>query len=190
MSKKTHHEEHHEDRHEEKVLEEILRSQRETLQRIGKVEHTLHRIEREIKPPQPSTLTAAIAVQFSGDIPMNNALVLNVGQTSQASIAALLADGVTPSGGVVSALPGDVVFTFNDPSATVVLNADGVTATVTGIAPSAGPISGSVACSVTDTDGAVSAWTQAFTIQTNGSTPPPPAQLTQSIAVQFSTPTP
>ena len=114
----------------------------------------------------------------------NNALVLNVGQTSQASIAALLADGVTNSGGVVSA----VTYTFNDPSATVVINADGLTATVTGVAASTGAVSGSAACTVTDTDGVVSTWTQAFTIQTNGAVPP--AQLTQSVAVQFSTPTP
>ena len=114
----------------------------------------------------------------------NTALVLNVGQTSQASIAALLADGVTNSGGVVSA----VTYTFNDPSATVVINADALTATVTGVAASTGAVSGSAACTVTDTDGAVSTWTQAFTIQTNGAVPP--AQLTQSVAVQFSTPTP
>jgi hypothetical protein len=114
----------------------------------------------------------------------NNALTLNVGQTSQASIQPLLADGVTPSGGVVSA----VSYTFSDPSATVVLNADGLTATVTGVAASAAPVSGSAACTVTDTDGVVSTWVQAFTVQTNGVVPP--AQLTQSIAVAFSTPTP
>jgi hypothetical protein len=135
--------------------------------------------------PNPNPLTRAIAVIFTGDNPMlNNTLVLNVGQTSQASIVPLLADGVTPSGGTLSA----VSYTFSDPSATVVLNADGLTATVTGVAASTGAVSGSAACTVTDTDGVVSTWTQAFTIQTNAVVPP--AQLTQSVAVQFSTPTP
>jgi len=43
---------------------------------------------------------------------------------------------------------------------------------------------------VTDTDQAVFTFTQAFTVTTIAVTPPPPAQLTQSIAVTFSTPTP
>ena len=114
----------------------------------------------------------------------NNALVFNVGQTSQASIQPLLADGVTASGGTVSG----VSYTFSDPSATVVLNADGLTATATGVAASVGAISGSAACTVTDTDSVVSTWSQVFTITTNAVVPP--AQLTQSVAVQFSTPTP
>ena len=112
----------------------------------------------------------------------NNALTLNVGQTSQASITPFLVDGVTNSGGTISG----VTYTFSDPSATVVANADGLTATVTGVAASAGPVSGGAACTVTDTDGAVSTWNQAFTIQTNGAIPP--QQLTQSVAVQFTTP--
>ena len=114
----------------------------------------------------------------------NNALTLNVGQTSQASIQPLLADGVTPSGGVLSA----VSYTFSDPSATVVLNSDGLTATVTGVAASTGAITGTASCTVTDSDGVVSTWTQAFTITTLAVVPPAP--LTQSVAVQFSTPTP
>jgi hypothetical protein len=117
----------------------------------------------------------------------NNALTLNVGQTSQASIQPLLADGITPSGGVVS----NVSYTFSDPSATVVLNPDGLTATVTGVAASAGAVSGSASCTVTDTDGVVSQWTQTFTITTQAAAPPPPpppARLTQSVAVEFSTP--
>lgn len=132
------------------------------------------------------SLTQSIAVKFTGDSDMSsNALVLNVGQTSQASIVPLLADGTTPSGGTLSA----VSYTFSDPSATVVLNSDGLTATVTGVAASAGAVSGSASCTVTDTDGVVSKWTQAFTITTNA-VAPPPAQLTQSVAVEFSTPTP
>jgi len=146
--------------------------------------HLLWRIFRhlEIKP-----LTASIAVHFTGDVSMaNNTLVFNVGQTSTASIVPLLADGVTNSAGVVS----NVAYAFSDPSATVVLNADGVTATVTGVAASTGPVAGVATCTVTDTDGVVSQWSQAFTITTNAVTPPPPppAQLTQSVAVSFTTP--
>ena len=112
----------------------------------------------------------------------NNSLVLTVGQTSTASIVPLLADGVTPSGGVLS----KVSYNFSDPSATVVLNSDGLTALATGVAASTGAITGSASCTVTDTDGAVSVWNQSFTITVNA--PVPPAQLTQSVAVQFSTP--
>jgi len=113
----------------------------------------------------------------------NNTLVLNVGQTSQGSIVPLLADGVTPSGGILS----NVAYNFSDPSATVMLNPDGLTCTVTGVAPSTGPVAGTATCTVTDTDGAVSTWSQAFTIQTNAA--PPPQQLTQSVVVQFTDPT-
>jgi hypothetical protein len=168
---------------EHEILEKVNRILRD-LRRLDQIEHTLHKIERDLER-QHQRITASIAVQFKGDSPMaNNALVLNVGQTSQASIQSFLADGVTPSGGSLSG----VSFTFNDPSATVVLNADGITATVTGVAASAGPIAGSASATVSDTDQVVSTWTQAFTITTNGVVPP--AQLTQSIAVQFSTPTP
>jgi hypothetical protein len=115
----------------------------------------------------------------------DNILVLNVGQTSTASPVTYLADGVTPSGATYSAAS----YAFSDPSATVVLNPDGVTALVTGVAASANPISGAVSFTAVDTDGAVSTWTQAFTIQTNGITPPPPpSQLSQFSAVQFTTP--
>lgn len=144
----------------------------------------LHRIDENVlELLRKQRRTQSIAVRFSGEC-MANALIFNVGQTSQASIQPLLADGVTPSGGVVSA----VKYTFSDPSATVVLNADGLTATVTGVAASTGAVSGSASCTVTDTDGVVSRWNQSFTITTNAVVPP--AQLTQSIAVQFTPPTP
>jgi uncharacterized protein (UPF0261 family) len=108
----------------------------------------------------------------------DNILVLNVGQTSTASPLTYLADGVTPSGATYSAAS----YAFSDPSATVVLNPDGVAA-------SASPISGAVSFTATDTDSAISQWTQAFTIQTNGTQPPPPpTQLSQSSAIQFTTP--
>jgi hypothetical protein len=160
----------------------------EYLENVGwRIEHGVEKIERMVHRllhPTHNPLTAAIAVQFTGDSVMDS-VTLTVGQTSQASIVPLLADGVTPSGGVVST----VSYTFSDPSATVVINADGLTATVTGVAASTGPISGSAACTVADTDGVVSTWTQAFTVTTEAAAPPP-AQLTQSISVQFSTPTP
>src|ERR1035441_5275018 len=97
----------------ERRLEQIEKS-------LGRILHVL----RHLNHPQ---LTRAIAVRFTGESVMpNNALTLNVGQTSQASIQPLLADGVTPSGGTLSV----VSYTFNDPSATVVLNADGLTAKI------------------------------------------------------------
>ena len=48
-------------------------------------------------------------------------------------------------------------------------------------------VAGSASATVTDTDGVVSTWAQAFTVTTNGAVPP--AQLTQSIAVNFTPPT-
>ena len=163
-------------KHPHDDLSEVLRTEREIL-----------RVEKEILrglPKQP--LSRFSAVRFSGDKKMaDNVLVLDVGQTSKASPITYLADGVTPSGATYSG----ATWTFSDPSATVVLNPDGVTATVTGVAPSSAAVSGSVAFTATDTDGAVSTWTQDFTITTNGVTPPPPpAQLSQSSAVQFTPP--
>jgi hypothetical protein len=129
-----------------------------------------------------SPKTASITVKFSGAT-MANSVVLNVGQTSQASITPLLADGVTPSGGALS----NVIYSFTDPSATVVLNSDGVTATVTGVAAStAGAVTGTAQATVTDTDGAVATFSQGFTVLVNAAVPP--SQLTQSIAVNFTTP--
>jgi len=156
-------------------LREILYLEREN-------RSLLRRILRHLNLPQ---LTQSVTIEFIGETTMSNSLVLNVGQTSQASIVPLLADGVTPSGGVLS----NVSYSFSDPSATVALNTDNLTATVTGVAPSTGPITGTAACTVTDTDDVVSTWTQPFTIQTNA-VAPPPSQLTQSVAVEFSTPTP
>lgn len=161
----------------DRLFKEILESTRENAVLLREI---LHRLKHR-------PLTAAIAVHFTGESPMaNNTLVFNVGQTSQASIQPLLADGVTPSGGVLSA----VSYTFSDPSATVVLNTDGLTATVTGVAASTGPVAGTATCTVTDTDGVVSTWTQPFTVTTLAVVPPPPppAQLTQSVAVEFSVP--
>jgi hypothetical protein len=166
-----------------RLLERAVELDEATVGLLGEAVILLKRIERIIAPR-----TKSIAVRFSspqGDpatMP-NNVLTLNVGQTSTASIQPLLADGTTPSGGTVS----NVSYTFSDPSATVALNPDGLTALVTGVAAStAGAVSGSAACTVTDTDGVVSTWTQAFTILVNAVVPP--AQLTQSIAVQFTTP--
>ena len=171
-------------------MDQADREDRETLRLIlrelTKIEHDL---SPPPPPPPPQPLTRSIQIKFAGENQSMaaNALVFNVGQTSQVSIQPLLADGVTPSGGTVS----NVSYAFSDPSATVVLNSDGLTATATGVAASAGAVSGAASCTVTDTDGAVSTWTQAFTITTNAvAPPPPPSQLTQSVAVEFSTPTP
>lgn len=153
--------------HDDEIIE-VLRDIRHYVRKI------LHILE-------PKPLTAAVAVRFTGAHFMpNNVLVFNVGQQSQASILPLLADGVTPSGGTLS----NVAYNFSDPSATVVLNADGVTATCTGVAASSGPVTGTAACTVTDTDSVVSQWTQPFTITTNAVA----QQLTQSVAVQFTDP--
>jgi hypothetical protein len=165
-----------------KTLKDILRTEHEELQvereelsELREIEHDLH----------PKHLTRSIAVKFTGDNTMSlNSLSLAVGQTSTASILAFLADGVTSSGGTVS----NAAYTFSDPSATVVLNADGLTALVNGVAAStAGAVTGTATCTVTDTDSAVSQWSQAFTITVTPAVVPP-AQLTQSIAVSFTTP--
>ena len=166
-------------------LAEAAETDSETLRFIL---HELDVIAKELAPPPPpppppQPLSRFSAVRFTGESTMaDNVLVLNVGQTSKASPITYLADGITPSGATYSS----VSFAFSDPSATVAINPDGVTALVTGVAASTGPISGSVSFTATDTDGAVSTWTQAFTIQTNGAIPP--AQLSQSSAVQFTTP--
>ncbi len=164
---------------------EILHVEEELLRETQETHRDVERIERRLRPTH---LSQSAAIQFSGDnsVMANNVLVLNVGQTSTASPITFLADGVTPSGATYSA----ATYTFSDPSATVVLNPDGVTATVTGVAASTGPVTGSVTFTATDTDSVVSTWTQSFTVQTDAVTPPPPEQLSQSSAVTFSTPTP
>lgn len=108
----------------------------------------------------------------------NNTYSMNVGQSQAGVITPLLADGVTGSGGVVS---GTVV-TFTDPSATFVLAADNVTITFTGMAANTAPASGSVAFTVTDTDGVVSQWTDAITVSV-AAVVVPPQQLTQSAPI-------
>ena len=151
------------------------------------VEKILHRLEYQhpCPPcPPPPTLTHSITNQFSGDntAMANNALVFAVGQTSTDTVTPLLADGITSSGGVVS----NLTITFSDPSASVTVNGP-ATALFTALAPStAGPVVGTTQCTVTDTDGAISQWTQTFTVLVNAVVPP--SQLTQSIANVFSTP--
>ena len=177
---------------------DIERRLAEIDERTCKIEHQIGKIERQVEKieqivwqiryllqhPQPTTMSRFSAVIFTGDFPMaDNALVLNVGQTSTATPITFLADGTTPSGATYSA----ATYTFSDPSATVTLNPDGVTALVTGVAASTGAISGSVTFTATDTDGAVSVWVNPFTITVNGGVVPP-AQLSQSSALQFSTP--
>jgi hypothetical protein len=173
----------------ERTTKRLEHDTKEDLETLRLILHELQGIRRELEPPQPpppppSTISRFSAVQFTGES-MNNALALTVGQTSTASPITYLADGVTPSGATYSA----ATYTFSDPSATVALNSDGVTALVTGVAASAGPVSGSVTFTATDTDGAVSTWTNGFTITTSAVVPPPPpSQLSQSSALTFSTP--
>jgi hypothetical protein len=170
--------------HENEMLEKILHFQRETLERLEQIEHAQRRIEREIARLSNINRTATVTNIFTGDSTMaDNALVFNVGQTAIDTLTPRLADGVTPSGGVVS----NVVVTFADPSATAVLQPDN-TVLFTGVAASTAPISGSTALTITDTDGVVSTWNIPFTVQTNAVVPP--AQLTQSVANVFSVLTP
>lgn len=166
------------------VLREILDEQSEQTGLLQQQTALLTQIAADLAPVL-ETLTASVVDVFSGDsIAMNTNLVFTVGQTSIDTITPFLADGVTSSGGVVS----NVVITFSDPSATFVVNADN-TVTWTAVAASTGPVSGTRANTITDTDGVVSQWSQAITVQTNPATPPP-QQLTQSVVDVFSTPTP
>lgn len=169
--------------HQEVEIIEILEHDPEVVKLLKKLIHIACRIERNTA--RPETLTHSIANVFSGESMANNVLVLNVGQTSIDTITPLLADGVTPSGGTLS----NVVVTFSDPSASAALQPDN-TVLFTGLAATVGgaPISGITACTVTDTDGAVAQFSQSFTVLVNGTPPPPPTQLTQSIANVFSTP--
>ncbi len=157
------------------LLECILRSNEEILHELRSIHHELH----------PRRLTQSICVKFSGETTMpNNVLTLNVGQSSIGTITPLLADGVTPSGGTVSAASFSIPA---DPSFGAVDNGDG-TLTVTGVAASAAPVTGTASCTVTDTDGAVSPFSTSFTITVSAVTPPPPVATTASIAVSFSDP--
>ena len=165
------------DPREEKLEEAIYRLVRDGFREIVDELKAIH------KELQPQRFTRSVVNLFSGDILMaDNALVFNVGDVATDTLTPRLADGVTPSGGVVSG----VAVQFSDPSATAVVNPDG-TITFTGVAASASPVSGSSSCTVTDTDGVVSTWTVPFTVQTNAVAPPPPQQLTQSVANVFST---
>jgi hypothetical protein len=167
-------------RHPENPLEKIERAELEveydSLEVLREILHAVREIRQQLlhRP-----LTARIAIDFGGNM---NALSLNVGQSSIGTITPLLADGVTPSGGTLS----NVIWTFSDPSTTMVVNPDN-TATFTGVA--AGTASGTAACTVTDTDEAVAQFSQGFTVTVAAVVPPPPpTQLTQSIGVSFSTP--
>jgi len=149
-----------------RLLEEIL--------------HELRSIRRELAPKH---FTQSIAIVFSGDFIMNT-LTLNVGQSSIGTITPLAADGVTPSGGTVSAASFSLPV---DPSITAVDNSDG-TITITGIAVSVATVSGIASCTISDPDGAVSTFSQSFTVTVVGVTPPPPSATTASIGISFTTP--
>lgn len=165
------------DQEDKKHLKELVGLGREIVVLLKKVLH--HQ--------QPPRLSQIAVVSFTGELTMSTAaLVFNVGQTAPVSVGTLLADAATPSGATYSA----AVYTFSDPSATIAADDTG-TGTVTAVSASTGPVSGSVAFTATDTDGAVSEWTAPFTITTNPAVvPPPPSQLSQSAVVIFGTPTP
>lgn len=115
-----------------------------------------------------------------------NSLTLAVGQSSTGTIIPLLADGITPSGGAIS----NASFSITpDPSFSAVDNADG-SVTIVGLAVSASPVTGTASATITDHDGAVSTFSQSFTIVVTAGTTPPPTATTASIGVSFSTPTP
>ena len=163
--------------HEQHEANEVLRQ----------ILHELRDIRRELKhrpSPLPQPTSRFSAVQFAGDMitMQTNNLTLAAGQTSTATPVTFLADGTTLAGATISG----VSYAFSDPSATVAINPDGVTALVTAQAASNGPISGAVSFTATDTDGAVSTWNQPFTITVTGIVPP--GQLSQSASVQFSDP--
>lgn len=167
----------------EKIASESLETQREVLDQSKAQTIILQQISDDLAAEPP--LTASVANVFSGEgTPMDNVLSFNVGQSSIDTLTPRLADGTTPSGGVIS----NVSVAFSDPSATAVLQPDN-TILFTGVADSAGvAVGGSTSLTITDSDGVVSTWTVPFTVQTAGVVPP--AQLTQSVANVFSTPTP
>lgn len=179
--------------HEKELFERIIRGQEKLehelkhgLERIDRefehVNRRLNQIEREINQPKP--ITASVVDVFSGESIAMADLIFNVGQTSTDTVTPFLADGLTPSGGVVS----NLTVAFSDPSATAVVNGTN-TAMFTAVAPSTnGPVTGTRSCTITDTDGAVSQWTATFTVLVNAVIPP--SQLTQSVADVFSVPTP
>jgi hypothetical protein len=161
-------------KHESNVEKRILELEEKILHSEERILCILRNIEYKLAPH-----TARIAIQFTGESTMNT-LVLNVGQSSIASIVALEADGVTVTpGAVVSAQ----VFTVSDPSITVTDNSDG-TATILGVTPSSGAVSGSASATVTDADGAVVNLTQPFTVTVNGPVTPPTG-LTTQIGIAF-----
>lgn len=143
----------------------------------------LREIKKLLGKSKPVTASVANVFILKGGFKMaDNVLVMNVGDTAVDTLTPRSADGVSPSGGVVS----NVAVQFNDPSASAVLQPDG-TILLTGLAASTnGVVSGSVSCTVTDTDGAISTWTIPFTVLVNAvQPPPPPTQLTQSVANVF-----
>jgi hypothetical protein len=168
--------------HNLKVSRRIEDHSEEILSAAQSSEATLQIIADSLAP---ETLTASAPIVISGVNMANNTFVMNVGQSQPGVITPFLADGVTSSGGVVSA----TTVTFTDPSATFVLAPDNVTLTFTGVAANAAPVSGSVAFTVTDTDGVVSTWTDPITVSVSA-VAPPPQQLTQSapIVVGLATP--
>lgn len=177
-----------------RLLEHSIELNEATVGLLGETVTLLKRIDRILTPRQVTKSVAAIFTQplpqvegAPSPMPVSpNVLELNVGQTSTLTPTGFLDTGFATLSG---ATPSGVTYTFSDPSATVVPNPDGITALVTGVAAStAGAVTGSFTCTMTDTDGVASSWTVSFTVLVDGVTPPPPAQLTQAVAAVFSTP--
>jgi len=159
---------------------ELQRRIVELLERNDRIsERILHLLEQRLPHPR----TRSIQIQFQGDFMSLNAITLNVGQSTIASIIPLEADGTTQTPG---ASLHDQSYSISDPGITVTPNGDG-TATIAGTAATSGAITGTATATVIDSDGTSNAFSAQFTVQVNGTTPPP-TDRTAGIAVSFTDP--
>lgn len=172
----------------------LCRPYRKILKKIVKALAALHSVSeeqlkvakesrdllKEINHKLPPLRTTQVGIQFNhGEITMPFALILTTGQSSVATIIPLEADGTTITpGAVVSAQ----TFSITDPGISLVTNADG-TATITGVGPTTGAVSGTASATVTDVDGTTAPFSQTFTVTVNA-----PTQHTASIGLTFSAP--
>ena len=120
------------------------------------IDRELHEIERDLHPHH-------IAVRFTGANTMN-AVTLVTGQSTTATIVPLQADGITQTPDVTLS---NQLFTITGPSVELTAGGDG-TATIKGISPSTGAVQGTATATVTDKNGNVGTFTQAFTRDRRG----------------------
>ncbi len=147
---------------------------------LKEIERTAQQINLKL-PPLRTTQVGFRFTNQSGGSTMAFSVVLTTGQSTVATIVPLEADGTTITpGSVVSAQ----VFSITDAGISLVTNADG-TATITGVGPTAGAVSGTASATDTDVDGQIGNFTQTFTVTVNA-----PTQHTASIGITFSAPTP